>query len=332
MLSDVMSDPMSIGKRVMRRPAAAALAALARRRAGGLGLVLCYHRIGDPQGRAGRELVPALGTSAFMRQLEYLRRSYRLVPAGELYEAAVTRRRGERIPLAITFDDDLEGHTSVAAPLLRAAGAQATFFVGGATLDGPRAFWWQVLQRALDGGTSLDDPLLPQVPAVHEAGGVHRVSDAVRTLPRAERDALTQALLERIGGEPPEAGLGADQIRSLVDDGFELGFHTRDHESLELLGDAELASALTDGRERLEELTGRPLRTIAYPFGRADERVARAARDAGFTAGFTLATTPVQPSDDPLLLGRFQPDFAGPGQTVMALARSASASLRRPSP
>src|SRR3954468_17639289 len=106
----MLSGVSSSGKRLLRRPAAAALAALARRRSGRIGLALCYHRIGDPQGQAGRELVPALGSSAFTRHLRDLRRSYRLVCAGELYEATAARRPGQRLPLAITFDDDLEGH------------------------------------------------------------------------------------------------------------------------------------------------------------------------------------------------------------------------------
>jgi peptidoglycan/xylan/chitin deacetylase (PgdA/CDA1 family) len=322
-MSVMLPGVTSRAKRLLRRPVARGLAVLVRRRPGRLGLALCYHRIGDPQGRAGRELVPPLGTAPFATQLRDLRRSYRLVRAGELLEAVAQRRRGEPVPLALTFDDDLASHASVSAPLMRELGVPATFFLGGGTLDGPRGFWWQVLQRALDTGLRLDDPLLPSVQGALEPGGIYRVSDAVRRLPRAEREALTERLLERIGGEPPEPGLRAEQIRSLVDDGFEIGFHTRDHESLELLGDADLVAALTDGRERLEELAGAPLRTIAYPFGRADARVADAAREAGFAIGFTLGQTPVEEGQDPLLLGRFEPDFAGPGQTAMALARSA---------
>jgi peptidoglycan/xylan/chitin deacetylase (PgdA/CDA1 family) len=309
----------------LRAPVAGALLALARQRRRRVGAALCYHRVGDPQGRAGWALVPALGTRLFDAQLAMLAARFRLVTAAELPEAVATRRRAERFPLAVTFDDDLASHEAVTLDLLRARGVPATFFVGGATLDGPRPFFWQALQRALDAGLAPGDPLLPPVADPGGPGGAHRLADAIRQRPRCEREALTAALVERAGGEQPEPGLREAAMRRLVEAGFELGFHTRDHESLDLLGDAELEAALRHGRDRVEAIAGRPLRAIAYPFGIAEERVGRAAAAAGFEYGYTLAPAPVRTGDDPLLLGRFQPSFVSPGHTAMELARALAA-------
>jgi hypothetical protein len=98
---------------------------------GRVGLALCYHRVGDPQGRAGWALVPALGTRLFADQLRHVRARYRLVRAGELAEAIATRRREQRFPLAVTFDDDLAVHAGETARLLRHLDLPATFFLGG---------------------------------------------------------------------------------------------------------------------------------------------------------------------------------------------------------
>ena len=317
------------GKRRLRAPAARGLLAAARRRPTAAGAALCYHRVGSVQGRQGYELVPALGSRLFVEQLHLVRRRFRLVTASELPAAVATRRRGARFPLAVTFDDDLSGHASVALDLLRAARIPATFFVGGGSLDGPRAFYWESLQAALDAGMAADDPLLPRVEAAAGPGGAHRVADAIRQLPRRERDALIVALTERAGGALREIGLAEPELRRLVDAGFEIGFHTRDHESLDQLGDEELAVVLRDGRERLEDISGRRLLTIAYPFGVADARVADAARAAGFLTGYTLAAVPVLARDDPLLLGRFQPSFASAGRTALELARAIAGAGRR---
>jgi peptidoglycan/xylan/chitin deacetylase (PgdA/CDA1 family) len=311
-----------MSKRRLRAPAARVLLLGARLRPGGAGAALCYHRVGDPQGRAGRELVPALGSRLFAAQLRLLRDRFSLVTASQLPEAVAARRRGARFPLAVTFDDDLAGHATVTLDMLGSARVPATFFVGGAALDGARPFFWEALQAALDAGMAADDPLLPRVDAAAGPGGAHRLADAVRRLPREERDALTATLTERAGGAIREPGLREPALRRIVDAGFELGFHTRDHESLDLLGDAELAAALRDGRERLEAIAGRPLRSVAYPFGLADARVAQAARAAGFQAGYTLAPVPVRAHDDPLLLGRFQPSFASADRTALELARA----------
>jgi peptidoglycan/xylan/chitin deacetylase (PgdA/CDA1 family) len=306
---------------MMRLLASRALVLGARLRAGAEGAALCYHRVGDPQGRAGYELVPALGTRLFSAQLSMLRARFRLVTAGELPEAVAARRRGERFPVAITFDDDLAGHAELTLNLLRARRVPATFFVGGATLYAPRPFFWQALQRALDAGLAPDDPLLPAVADPAGRGGAHRLADAIRVLPPADRDALTATLVQRAGGSP-EPGLREQALQKLADAGFEIGFHTRDHESLDLLGDEELRAAVTEGRGRLEAITGRPLRVLAYPFGIADARVAAAAREAGFACAYTLAPEPVRAGDDPFLLGRFQPSFTSAGHTAMELARA----------
>jgi len=314
---------LSAVRRRARGPVAAALDRVARRRATLVGLVLCYHRVGDPPGRTGHDLVPALGTRLFAAQVKALAARYRLVRASDVLAAAATRRRGERFPLAITFDDDLAVHVAHTAPALRALGATATFYLGGPALDGPRPFFWEALQAALDRGLDPADPLLPPVADPGGRGGRHRIADAIRRLERGERDALTAALVERAGGTPPEAGLRPDGVRALVAAGMEIGFHTRDHEALDLLGDDALAAALHDGRDRVAELAGAPLETVAYPFGAADARVAAATRAAGFSAAFTLAPEPVRPgSDDPFLLGRFQPSFASAAQTELELARA----------
>jgi peptidoglycan/xylan/chitin deacetylase (PgdA/CDA1 family) len=292
-----------------RRPAGAALATVLRASDRRLGLALCYHRVGDPQGRAGWALVPALGTRLFAEQLRLVRARYRLVRASELAEAVATRRRGQRFPLAVTFDDDLAAHTT-AARLLRHLGVPATFFLGGS----PGPFFWQALQAALDAGMAVDDPLLPRV----SNPTPHRLAEAIRARPRDERAALTGALLERAR---PEPGLDEDGIRALVAGGFEIGFHTRDHEALDRLDDDALQVALTEGRERVEEIAGARLRTIAYPFGIADARIAGASRAAGYDAGFTLEARAVAATGDPLLMGRFQPSFATAGHTATELVR-----------
>jgi len=84
--------------------------------------------------------------------------------------------------------------------------------------------------------------------------------------------------------------LTADQLGSLVQQGWEVGLHGRTHCDLTRLADAGLRAELTDGRRRLADDLGVPVRWLSYPYGRVDERVAAAALDAGLTAGFTLGT------------------------------------------
>jgi peptidoglycan/xylan/chitin deacetylase (PgdA/CDA1 family) len=266
------------------------------------GVALVYHRIGTPASSPRRSFDPRLDSALFRRQIAYLAAHYRLVRGSELPDAAAGRGRGEPFPVAITFDDDLVSHVDEALPALRDAGAPATFFLNASSLEAPHAFWWQRLQRAVERGGDWPPP----------AAGARSVAEAgrrVEELDPAARDELATALLDAAGPDPDDAGLRADGVRRLAAAGFEIGFHTRRHHRLTQLGDAELEHELTDGRAEIETLAGLPLDTIAYPHGRADARVAAAARTAGYRIGFTTIAEAVTPASDPLLLGRVEAPF-----------------------
>jgi peptidoglycan/xylan/chitin deacetylase (PgdA/CDA1 family) len=277
----------------------------ARRSGACAGVALVYHRVGDPPGDISRELLPALGSRLFAEQVRYLRARYRVVPASRLAEAASERRAGEPFPVAITFDDDLRSHVETAAPILARAGAPATFFLTGACLRRPHRFWWERLQEACDRNLDVD-PLGIGGPGAD----VHEVGRAV-------------------GQDPENSGLRADDVAALAADGFEIGFHTRRHYPLPGLTAAELDAAMAEGLAELEEAAGGRLTTIAYPHGRADGRVAAAARAAGFAAGFTGAPGPVTPESDPLLLCRVSPSYASVGELAVDVALAVRSAASR---
>ncbi|GAB4178244.1 MAG: hypothetical protein Fur0039_21970 [Rhodocyclaceae bacterium] len=63
--------------------------------------------------------------------------------------------------------------------------------------------------------------------------------------------------------------------------------HTRTHPSLTAISRAQLADELAGSRQRLEQVLGREVAYLAYPYGHVDERVEAAARDAGYRAAFS---------------------------------------------
>jgi peptidoglycan/xylan/chitin deacetylase (PgdA/CDA1 family) len=79
-----------------------------------------------------------------------------------------------------------------------------------------------------------------------------------------------------------------DQLGELGEAGWEIGSHTRTHPHLTEVDDAALRSELVESKAKVEERMGRPCTTLAYPYGDYDERVVRAATDAGYAAAGTL--------------------------------------------
>ena len=275
------------------------------------GLALVYHRVADVSGHED-ELLPAIGVRTFERQLRHLRAHYRLVPASELPDAALSRSRGERFPVAITFDDDYISHREKAMPALLRQRAPATFFVSGASFDRPFSFWWENLERASSEGIPPESILGGADPAPRT---VHEVAATIQAMDRESREVVAARLEARLGraADPAQRGMSTDDVRALAEAGLEIGFHTLEHHSLTTLGPAELEEAMVKGRDRLAALAGRDLSTIAYPHGEVDARVAASAREAGFTTGYTTSAEPFTVGTDRLLIGRFTPSASEHG-------------------
>ena len=256
------------------------------------GVALLYHVVGDRDGDRRREIIPAVGVDAFKRQLDHLARRFDVVAASRLPAAASARKPGQRFPVAITFDDNAPSNVEVAAPALREYGLPATFYL---LAGGPQTWWWESLQRAWDGGHDLRHLLGRQ-------RDVQSAARAIRLLEPRRRAEVAAALNELTGYRSASV---ADDVRALHD--FEIGFHTVRHDSLTQLDDDALDRAMEHGRAELEELSGDRLTTIAYPHGKADERVAAAARAAAFRSGYTTRAEPIRAGGDQMLLGRIEP-------------------------
>jgi peptidoglycan/xylan/chitin deacetylase (PgdA/CDA1 family) len=80
--------------------------------------------------------------------------------------------------------------------------------------------------------------------------------------------------------------LDEDDAKALAATGMELGSHAMSHVDLRLAGDGELAYELGESKAVLEKITGRPCRTLAYPYGLYDERVTQAAAETGYELAF----------------------------------------------
>jgi peptidoglycan/xylan/chitin deacetylase (PgdA/CDA1 family) len=87
-----------------------------------------------------------------------------------------------------------------------------------------------------------------------------------------------------------------DELRDLSDRNVVIGSHTLSHAHLTQLSDTELDRELRESRERIEAELGRPCPFVAYPYGDDDDRVHRAARAAGYEAGFAAPGRLVPPS------------------------------------
>lgn len=288
MIRRIVSRPAgrALGRPLITR--AALIAAATRRR----GLVLVFHRMTeDPE--PSTVLVPTVCRDVLGEQIEFLLRIGTIVPLASFLDDPSIGRTPR---FGLTFDDDSISHHSVVLPLLLELGVTATFFLSGRTLHGLGPPWFEI----------LDALIRQQGPRASAVRLGLSTSDVNEIASSCENDRRLQLMLEQ--DHPLRwGGLGASEIADLRDAGMAVGFHTLHHRPLLGLSDAEVDDALQEGREALEAVIAAPLRMFAYPHGKADARVARRVRLAGYAGAWTGRPRPVAPEDDPHLLGRWEP-------------------------
>jgi len=283
------------------------------------GAALVFHAVAARAGDPELEIEPAVAAERLDAAVAYLARRYALVRAEDLPAVARKRRRGERIPVAVTFDDDLRSHRDHAAPVFRRHGAVATAFLCGAR----EPFWWQLLQVAIDTRAIAADGLagvprdLVEGALARRPRAIGRLAKAIEDLDPNERDGVRAAL--RAAVPTAEPMLGSDDAAVLEAAGWEIGFHTLRHDALPGLGGPELRKALQAGRD---QRPAAPPRTLAYPHGKAGLRESRAVCAAGYVAAYTGRAEVFTEQTDVHLIGRLQPDPATLGRFALQLARA----------
>jgi peptidoglycan/xylan/chitin deacetylase (PgdA/CDA1 family) len=76
--------------------------------------------------------------------------------------------------------------------------------------------------------------------------------------------------------------LTGPEVCALAEQGVELGAHSVDHVRLPKLSRKEALEQMRRSRIELEDLLGRPVTSMAYPFGALDGQTMEAAREAGY--------------------------------------------------
>lgn len=113
--------------------------------------------------------------------------------------------------------------------------------------------------------------------------------------------------------------LNPEEIHDMQARGCDFHSHTCSHSRLPSLGDEQLLDELTRSRASLDALLGREARYLAYPYGQVDERVMRAAQDAGYRAAFSTRSGFNSPEVNRFLIRRI--DVSGTDKPSMLMRK-----------
>lgn len=285
----------------------------ARRGARASLLVLIYHRVLptlDP-------MLPSEPDAAtFARHMDLLVENFEVLP---LREGVARLRKGSLPPRAvcITFDDGYANNFTVAMPILRERELPATVFVAPAYLDGGCMFNDTIFEACRSAPEQVDLGSLGLGPlsltdAAARIRAAQHIVDQWKYLPREERRQLADRFAAYVGATPNTSlMMSAQQVAQMPGLGIEIGAHTLTHPILARLPADEARDEIVGSRRRLEEITGQPVLSFAYPNGRPHRDYAREhvslVREAGFELAVSTSWGAATTQSDPFQLPRIAP-------------------------
>lgn len=288
--------------------------------------ILIYHRVvPEPDPLAPYEVC----AKEFDWQLALLERWFTVLPLRE----AAARLRSGTLPVrsaCVTFDDGYADNVTVALPILRRRGVPATFFVATGFLDGGTMWNDRVIETvrgapgaALDARSiGLDKLDISSIALRRLAIGT--LLDALKYLPIEERQRRAERLSAETACTPrSDLMMTSAQVRELRGNGMEIGAHTVSHPILTSLDSMRAREEISEGKRRLEEITGSPVTLFAYPNGKPGhdyrgEHVAMVS-ELGFEAAVSTAWGVGHAASDPFQLPRFTPWDRTPGKFALRL-------------
>ena len=82
--------------------------------------------------------------------------------------------------------------------------------------------------------------------------------------------------------------LNESEIKDLSRAGIIFGSHGHSHRALTGLDIKTLKSELLESRERIEDITGKTVNYISFPFGRTNRKINEVAQECGYKIGFIM--------------------------------------------
>jgi CelD/BcsL family acetyltransferase involved in cellulose biosynthesis/peptidoglycan/xylan/chitin deacetylase (PgdA/CDA1 family) len=280
--------------------------------------IFIYHRVNDDCDL----YFPSLPITAFRKQMEFLKRNFRVVSLDEIARGSFANIK-EKYCAVITFDDGYRDNFLHAFPVLKALGVPATIFLTTGSIESGEPPWYDQIswafkltaERRLSIGPygSPDGSLEGRAERLQ---ALRKCLAWLRGVDAAERQRIIPRLLDALHVPAPFAlpnpMLDWDEIRHMAKQNIAFGAHTVSHPSLARLTATQLHAEIAGSKNKIEEKLQIPVRHFAYPFGQPSDIGAEAKRMVQ-QAGFSTAVTTIwgfnRPGEDLFELKRFSPRF-----------------------
>jgi len=113
-----------------------------------------------------------------------------------------------------------------------------------------------------------------------------------------------------------------NQVKEMSDYGIDIESHTVTHRQLSTLSYEEQLKELKNSKATIENITGKPIISVAYPEGKFNEDTKKAVLEAGYSMGFTIDRGYADRSDNAAQLNRICVDYTYKPRDIEKILKS----------
>lgn len=269
-----------------------------------------FHRVSAEEDA----LWPPMHPSLFEKIIRLLTGNFQVVLL-EDYLKDPSLYKKERNLATVCFDDGYHDNIDKAAPILLRYRCPASFYVVTDCIDRNIPTWTYItdnfFQQHINKKLKLENDFVPvflrdlQWTNLEEAKELGRkVKPWMKTLPNPQRLWIMRQIESQNKGQEVTRKLMMDwnEVRELQNAGFYISSHSHTHPMLaNLVDETEIKDELELSAKKIKENLGHDPLTISYPIGSWDERVTRAAANAGYRYGLAVEQRFYKPESDNIM-------------------------------
>lgn len=225
----------------------------------------------------------------FRKLVTWLKKNgYSFISCDQLTEILGTRIPCPRGAVWISLDDGWKGNIDNVIPTAVEYNIPITIFIYTASIE-EGAFWWRKVRECAN-----------HLPAEF------RRTKVIRRMPEDARKQIIELItqVEPQSASRREAMTVADVRKISAIPQVTIGSHTVTHPVLPNCNDSQIDYELRESKRKLEDWTGKPIRTFAYPNGYFDDRTRQWLRENGYELAATTQNKFARSNDDCYLLPR----------------------------
>lgn len=272
--------------------------------------ILMYHKVGGQK----NDFIPALNTSYFEKQINYLRKQYKITTLEDILTNSDKKEK-----LIITFDDGYKCIYKHAYPILRNYNVPATVFLTVDSIERNLPIWSDLLSHYFYttavksfnlniGGINMSFDLTNNEKKWHS---LTQMKIMFKTISNEERLNLIEELKLILEVNTNFNGnldmLSWQEIKEMAENNITFGGHTMTHPILSKIPVEKVRFEVTESKKAIERHLGRAILSFAYPNGEIgdfDEDIKNILKAAGYKLACTTIFGKNDKNSDPFELKR----------------------------